>query len=335
MKDDQVFQAGLALAPSVSTSSPQHLSSRLSLASSKPLGMVDGKGADDGSDGSASPRPRRSEPDSVVWLSTLVPDAARLSVRSLSERAQAVQNGYHRHQANARVFDATGRPANMRPVVNQGLLPPPPGVTPDFRRRTDVQQAIVVVYGTTFALATVTLALRLYTAACIIGKIRLDTVIIVLAWLVSIVFFACTLRAMPSGFGRHLWDVTAAQVQDYLTRVLSIAIPYIWVPTLAKLAILVLYHRIDPAMLFPYCLPLIGASVVAYTVVCSAVLAGPCNPSHVGSGTCLNNVALAQAVLNIVTDAVLIVVPVPMVYRLHMPLRQKMTVAVLLAVGSA
>ncbi|KAK7731099.1 hypothetical protein SLS53_008817 [Cytospora paraplurivora] len=53
----------------------------------------------------------------------------------------------------------------------------------------------------------------------------------------------------------------------------------------------------------------VACTVITYTVVFTIVLSGPCNPLSSSSSTCLNNVALAQAVLNITTDGILIIMP--------------------------
>lgn len=75
--------------------------------------------------------------------------------------------------------------------------------------------------------------------------------------------------------------------------------------------------------------------LLAYTITFSVLFGGPCNPLATGSGVCLNNIAVAQAVLNIVTDAIIIALPIPTIHRLNMPLKQKIQVGVILALGSA
>lgn len=213
-------------------------------------------------------------------------------------------------------------------------MPPPPGVTPDFYGGSYVQNTLIIVFSTTFALCTILLALRLYTGAVILGKLGLDAALIVLAWGVSLAFFIAMLLAMPSGFGKHLWDVTGQQLQGYLNLLLFMALTYIWPPTLTKLAILVLYHRINPALSFRICLYTVAFALVASTVVFTALFSGPCNPLATGSGTCLNNIAIAQAVINIVTDAAIILLPIPTIQQLKMPIKQKITVGALLVLGS-
>lgn len=98
-------------------------------------------------------------------------------------------------------------------MAEVGVMPPPPGVTPDFYGGSYVQNTLIIVFSTTFALCTILLALRLYTGAVILGKLGLDAgkylrlplqapiltntlALIVLAWGVSLAFFIAMLLGM-------------------------------------------------------------------------------------------------------------------------------------------
>lgn len=59
-------------------------------------------------------------------------------------------------------------------MAEVGVMPPPPGITPDFHGTTYLQNTLIIVFATTFALATILLVLRLYTGAVILGKLGLD-----------------------------------------------------------------------------------------------------------------------------------------------------------------
>ncbi|OIW26918.1 hypothetical protein CONLIGDRAFT_656191 [Coniochaeta ligniaria NRRL 30616] len=225
--------------------------------------------------------------------------------------------------------------ASTSTTAEVGLMPPPDGVIPDFHRNTDLQHTLIVVYCVTFGLASLALALRLYTRAFIVKNAGLDEPIIFLAWGVSLAFFITSVKAMPAGFGRHMYDVTAIQLQGYLDLLLVLALTYIWPPTLTKLAILVLYWRINPSRIFRGCILATAVMLLGYTITFSVLFGGPCNPLATGSGVCLNNIAIAQAVLNIVTDAIIIVLPIPTIHNLNMPVKQRIQVGVILALGSA
>ncbi|KAI0836764.1 hypothetical protein F5Y06DRAFT_102595 [Hypoxylon sp. FL0890] len=237
-----------------------------------------------------------------------------------------------------------------------GIMPPPDGVTPDFYSWTYLQHTLVSVFAVTFLIATIFLALRLYTAFALVKKLDWDILFIIAAWGTSLAFFVAIILARPAGFGRHLWDVTPAQLKGYynvgLPRVwnrllpkgslltslqvlLLLAITYLWPPTLTKLAMLVLYLRINPFRPFQVCVYVVAVLIAAYTIIFTVLFCGPCNPMSVGSGACLNGIAISHAVLNIVSDAAIIILPIPMIRRLNMPLKQKAVLGILIGLGSA
>ncbi|KAG8167427.1 hypothetical protein KVR01_003116 [Diaporthe batatas] len=216
-----------------------------------------------------------------------------------------------------------------------GILPVPVGEKQDFDGFSELQVRILVVYIVTFVLATVGLLLRFYTGACLNQRgLGLDALLILASWAVYLASFIGMLNVFPCGFGRHLWSVTEKQLQCYMKKLLFLGVTYFWPPTLAKLSLIVLYHRLNPNLGFRLALYIIAFIITTYTVVFTAILSGPCNPLDVGSSTCLNNVALAQAVLNISTDGVLVLMPVIMLWGLNMPRKQKVAVACILGLGS-
>jgi hypothetical protein len=112
---------------------------------------------------------------------------------------------------------------------------------------------------------------------------------------------------------------------------------YLWPPTLTKLSILVLYWRISPNRSFRICIIILAVMLVGYTATFTVLFAGPCNPllATPESAICLNNIAVSQAVLNIVTDGLIIILPIPTIHSLNMPLKQRITVGMILGLGSA
>ncbi|KAH6621293.1 hypothetical protein B0J18DRAFT_222709 [Chaetomium sp. MPI-SDFR-AT-0129] len=223
------------------------------------------------------------------------------------------------------------------PTAMVGLMPAPPGVTPDFFHTTEVQISFITVFAVTFALATIALVLRLYTRICVVKSVGFDEPLLLSSWAVTLAFFIVSVKAMPAGFGRHLYEVTQTQLVGYLERLLSLALTYIWPPTLTKLSILVLYWRISPNKIFRICIALTALVLIGYSVTFTVLFSGPCNPllGTPESAICLNNIAVAQAVLNIVTDGVIIVLPIPTIHGLNMGLKQRVTVGLILGLGSA
>ncbi|CAN8100021.1 unnamed protein product [Discula destructiva] len=215
-----------------------------------------------------------------------------------------------------------------------GLMPAPDGETPDFYGTSDLQVTILVVYSTTSVLATIGLILRLYTGARLIRNLGLDAFFLVAAWAVYLASFIGMVKVMPCGFGKHLWSVTEEGMQCYKNMLLFLGVSYFFPPTLAKLSLIVLYHRINPGRRYRQALYAIAAACTVYTLVFTVLLSVPCNPLHADTATCLNNLALAQAILNISTDGVLILMPMVTLWGLQMERKQKIAVGLILALGS-
>ncbi|KAL1880744.1 hypothetical protein Daus18300_001358 [Diaporthe australafricana] len=101
-----------------------------------------------------------------------------------------------------------------------------------------------------------------------------------------------------------------------------------------KIAMLVVLYRINPSNGYRTLVVSLGAAIFAYTLTLTIITGGPCNPLHSGTTTCLENVALSHAVLNIVSDLAVVMTPIPTIRRLVTSTRQKVSVGCLLAVGS-
>ncbi|KAH7028951.1 uncharacterized protein B0I36DRAFT_244149 [Microdochium trichocladiopsis] len=213
------------------------------------------------------------------------------------------------------------------------LAPAPEGVVPDFHSITPLQIELAVVFCVTFGIATILLLLRLYTGFHLTKQLGWDALLIVLSWMASLAFFVIMVVAFPVGWGRNNYNVTMGQFQEYLNLLQGLTFTYIWPPTLAKLSLLIMYYRIDPAMGFRYCAYLAALVVLAPTIVYTVLFAGPCNPTT-GDLQCLNGIVVAQATTNIVSDVVLIAMPLQMTIQLNMPRRQKITLGCLMTFGS-
>jgi hypothetical protein len=72
----------------------------------------------------------------------------------------------------------------------------------------------------------------------------------------------------------------------------------------------------------------------AYTIATTVIVAAGCKPSDPSKTQCINNLAIAQSILNIASDFFVIVLPLPMCYALHLPMGQKIGVTLILAAGS-
>ncbi|KAH7016348.1 uncharacterized protein B0I36DRAFT_254266 [Microdochium trichocladiopsis] len=213
------------------------------------------------------------------------------------------------------------------------IAPARPGVTPDFYSISSRQLHLSIILGVTYTIVTLLMCLRLYTSIFVVKKLYWDALFLVSSWALAGVFFLLIAQAFPAGFGRHIWDVNYQQLASYLDSITPLAIIYMWPLTCVKLSVLILYHQVDPEMVFRFCL-CVAVFTVVPTLVYTGLFIDRCNPLK-GDITCVNNIGFAQTGTSIMTDLFIIAMPIYMTMRLNMPTRKKLTVGALLTLSSA
>ena len=139
---------------------------------------------------------------------------------------------------------------------------------------------------------------------------------------------------MRHGWGRHLAELNMTDLMLFNEALLPNTLTYLITPAVTKVAILVVLFRINPSTIYRVCVVAIGVAIFSYTLVLTTITGGPCSPLKEGTLSCLMNVALAQAVLNIVSDLAVVAVPIPTILGLQLSTKQKATVSCILALGS-
>ncbi|KAF2856139.1 hypothetical protein T440DRAFT_438863 [Plenodomus tracheiphilus IPT5] len=221
-------------------------------------------------------------------------------------------------------------------ATNVGLMPAPQGVTPDFSGdRSDLQSRIIVVYLVLTAVSTIVLGLRLYTRIFIRRVIiGLDDALVVLSWVGCVAWLAVCFQSFQYGFGQHLWNVRPEQMMNYTKMLVGIMITYVWTPAFAKLSLLALYYRLNPDRTVRSCIYALSVLIVGYSLAITIVAAGPCNPHSRPSGDCLTQLNLFMAIINILTDALILCLPIPMLRALMLPMKQKVLLGMIFGLGS-
>jgi len=139
---------------------------------------------------------------------------------------------------------------------------------------------------------------------------------------------------MRHGWGRHVTELNLTDFYNFNQILLPNTLTYLIVPGVTKMAILVVLFRINPSILYRSCVSAVILVIFVYTIALSVITGGPCSPLKEGTLTCLMNVALAHAVLNIASDLAVILLPIPTILSLQFSNKQKLTVSLILALGS-
>lgn len=124
------------------------------------------------------------------------------------------------------------------------------------------------------------------------------------------------------------------QLMTWAKLMVGIMVVYVWTPALAKLSLLALYYRLNPDYKIRSCIYALTGLVSGYSLAITIVATGPCNPQHHKDQKCLTDLNLFMACVNIITDFLILCLPIPMLRALQLPRKQKALLGMVFGVGS-
>ncbi|KAL8665663.1 MAG: hypothetical protein Q9168_007657 [Polycauliona sp. 1 TL-2023] len=205
----------------------------------------------------------------------------------------------------------------------QGVIPPPQGVEANFVNPVYHSGGIVPITIIFVTLSTVFLAVRIYTKAHIIKVFGLEDF------------------QQKYGNGIHLWNITVPRFLIYSRWSAAATILYCPSVALAKIAILIFYLRLNPTPSFRYSVFAVLFITTGYMIALCLAIFFQCQPvaklwNPILEGHCVKVVDLYlwNTILNVSTDFLVLIVPIPMLRKLQVGTRQKWVLASLFGVGS-
>ncbi|KAK5652847.1 hypothetical protein OQA88_9513 [Cercophora sp. LCS_1] len=210
----------------------------------------------------------------------------------------------------------------------------PPGLAPELAYNS-LQVGTCIAFGVTYFFCTVFLVLRFVQAIKIVRKIELDLIILTISYGAALVYFITMVDIMRHGWGRNITELNTTDLMNFNKALLPNTLTYLITPAVTKMAILVVLFKINPSVIYRWIVAGVGFAIFAYTFALTYITGDPCNPLKEGKMQCLMGVALAQSVLNIASDLAVIILPIPTIHSLQLSMKQKVTVACILALGSA
>ncbi|KAJ5151299.1 uncharacterized protein N7482_010551 [Penicillium canariense] len=202
--------------------------------------------------------------------------------------------------------------------------------------------AIIIVDVVFWFLATVFVALRLVSRTVIVRKVNLSDTVMLVGWVLTTALSGVNIFATTKGLGLRegvllAWRRPLA-VAEYVFAVL-------YYPALGaiKSSILLFYLTLAAQQrLFRLGVLITLVVVILFTVALTLVNLFPCRPLssslliQTPPGTyCIDIVALyiSTAPINIVTDVAIFVLPLPMLWRVHLPRRQRIILLLTFGTG--
>ncbi|KAJ5488846.1 hypothetical protein N7539_003736 [Penicillium diatomitis] len=221
-------------------------------------------------------------------------------------------------------------------------MPPPAGHTSNFVNPDYIGGKFVAVNCIFLSLALISLGVRIWTRCFVVRNFRWDDYLMIMALILSCILSALTLDMLNWGLGKHMWDVPMSSVTPKFLKLNVIAaIIYCAATGFTKISVLIFYLRIFPSRNFHFAVWTIVFIAGGYSVASIMANIFSCNPIPkswdltITTGSCMNRPVFyfANAGLGIFTDFATVAVPIPWLRRLQMPIRQKIAVAVILAMG--
>ncbi|KAI9150599.1 Efflux pump DEP3 [Paramyrothecium foliicola] len=221
---------------------------------------------------------------------------------------------------------------------------PPEGIVPDFDNpRSQKVLEHYLIFGIGGSLATIALCQRYYTKIFLSKGLGIDDVFMFLGWACAILTqVLLTVSIREKGLCHHSWEMPLDDFERYALLAYVSAPIYMMCNGFVKLSLLTFYLHLSPQKWFRVAVWISIGIVAVYTIIITFMLFFNCVPPRrafdfsIKEGKCIDAAILymATAVSNIITDVMLFVLPLPMVYRLHMPKAQKVGAVLVFGVGS-
>ena len=223
-------------------------------------------------------------------------------------------------------------------------LPLPPGQTLDFTGPFTLQPYHALTAVGCITLTSTAVAARLYTKIFIIEKVAWEDFTCIIGWASFMAFIGIEYSIGTHGGGTHQWNVVYQDVQyskqysNYGDIVYSLALLF------TKLSILLLILRVFCTVRRDLCYwctqGLIWLNSIFYTVYFFIPIFS-CTPrlkiwapSTPGSCMNINILYYASAIFNVVSDILMLTVPIFLIWNLQMNIGRKMGVTAIFLIGA-
>ncbi|KAF2205511.1 hypothetical protein GQ43DRAFT_362224 [Delitschia confertaspora ATCC 74209] len=240
-------------------------------------------------------------------------------------------------------------------VLERQAPPGPPVYPPEFLEFNNKNQ-ILAITGTLFALALFVVLVRCYVRLAMLKVFGADDWIMVFAMILTTGTFACFVAETHYGLGRHFMAMVMepANYAKFAEILYVHSIIVMVAVSAVKISIALFLLRLStrtPYSRFLYGIIGMAVFIVCLTIACSMTLIFQCfpvqaawdyrlRPPPVGTGTakCYNmtifrNLGLMNSSFNIITDFLFATIPIPLVWKLQLNVRTKVSLIAVLSLG--
>ncbi|TDZ24231.1 hypothetical protein Cob_v003248 [Colletotrichum orbiculare MAFF 240422] len=225
--------------------------------------------------------------------------------------------------------------------IVQVFGPPPDGL--DVTESSVSQNNAAVI--TLAVLASAAVALRLMARFLQGHQLRPDDWAVIVSLLLVGATVGLSILGGSYGAGKHVWSFTLPELKPIFKILYIYTFVYGTACAATKISILLFYQRIFVSQILSFKISLILGYFlsVTYPIVIWATMGNACKPlpfywnQFIGArGTCidLNAFYLALGIINMLTDVIVLIIPIPQILKLQMSGRKKLAVCSIMLLGS-
>ncbi|KAF3763828.1 hypothetical protein M406DRAFT_230348, partial [Cryphonectria parasitica EP155] len=209
---------------------------------------------------------------------------------------------------------------------------------PEVNHALDEQSTSGIMMGLAAGLGflcMVVVAARLYTRAILLHMTGLDDIMIVVT---QEVLTLCKLEG-HFGVGKHSWVSDKENLTRQLQSLFAAIQLYIWALACVKVSLLLQYRRIFLVTWLHRVVIVIIGFAVAWNIAQSILVSFACVPMSTlhpsMADTCLDSLTIwyLAAGINITTDFIVFLLPIPLINSLQLPARQKFLLCLVFGLG--
>ena len=198
---------------------------------------------------------------------------------------------------------------------------------------------IVISHAICLPIAVIAVALRYVSRRLIQAPIQADDWLIIAALVLCAGEITGGLLAVRFGGGKHA--ILLKHPVQFGKTVVATEVMYSPAIAAVKFSVLLLYRRLFPNRHFRIVLWCVGIVILCYTITQTLVIVFACQPVKAAwdpfvKGTCVrvNVNAIIIGSLNVITDVVTVILPMPLLWRLKISLEQKLQLMGIFLTGS-
>ncbi|KAL4780061.1 hypothetical protein BJX76DRAFT_339165 [Aspergillus varians] len=207
------------------------------------------------------------------------------------------------------------------------------------------QASVFGVGGAFVVFITAVIAVRVYVRLVMLRALGTDDILMVIGTVLGIGLTAASMVAAYYGVGRHRSHIPEEDYLPMLKGIYSTRVIYVLSLMFVKMSLLIFYLRLDPRRYMNWAVYALLFIVIGLSIASFFILTFSCFPpskfwdvTGTAEGHCMDPDSQqifyeANGILNIITDILIYVVPIPMLWRVRISRRRKAAILGVFSVG--